>query len=140
MLFAACRCASVGLLVFVTLILNMAAGFIFLNGNLLALLLGLTGRLAARALPIWCGFARTLSLFACHGLAFFKVSKTHHEGRVSLCCQTKSRVLDAFETQVQGAGVKTCFKAPVGALKRFQKALRTKAGMSSFQFFGEMVI
>ena len=96
MLFAACRCASVGLLVFVTLILNMATCFIFLNRNLLSLLLGLTGRFAARALPIWCGFARTLSLFACHGLAFLKVSKTHHEGRAGRCCQTKSRVLDAF--------------------------------------------
>jgi hypothetical protein len=63
----------VGLLVFVILMLTMAAGFIFLNGNLLALLLGLTGRFAARALPIWCGFARTLSLFARYGLAFSQV-------------------------------------------------------------------
>ncbi len=53
MLFAACRGASVGLLVFVTLMSNMAAGFIFLNGNLLAFLLSLAGRFAARALPIW---------------------------------------------------------------------------------------
>jgi hypothetical protein len=44
-----------------------------LHRNLFALLLGHTGRFAARALPIWHGFALTFSLFARHGLAFSQV-------------------------------------------------------------------
>jgi hypothetical protein len=63
----------VGSLVFVALILIVATGFIFLHRNLFALLLGHTGRFAARALPIWHGFALTFSLFARHGLAFSQV-------------------------------------------------------------------
>jgi hypothetical protein len=45
-------------------------------------------------------------------------------------------VLEAFYTSVQGAGVKTCFKAAVGALKSFLKAFFPKAGGPVTKFFG----
>jgi hypothetical protein len=49
-------------------------------------------------------------------------------------------VLEAFYTSVQGAGVKTCFKAAVGALKSFSKAFFPKAGGPVTKFFGEVSI